>query len=257
MSDQYLDSIRAAELRLVLPYFSEVQAASSPTRVLEIGAGTGLQARLLTEAGFEVSAIDLPSSSYAATREFPVVEYDGNTLPFPEASFDIVFSSNVLEHVPDLTLMLAQIKRVLKPGGLALHVLPTSAWRLWSIAMFYPWLLRRALAIAAGQPRRRKQGGDSPAHSLRSRAWWRPERHGERGNVLTEAWYFREKWWRARFCASGFDVHGAPLALFYTEAMWFGARLELDVRQCLSRWLGGACRLYVTRPLAAPGSLAR
>jgi SAM-dependent methyltransferase len=87
MSDQYLDLIRTAELRLVLPYFSEVQAASSPTRVLEIGAGTGLQARLLTEAGFEVSAIDLPRSSYAATREFPVVDYDGNTLPFPPADF--------------------------------------------------------------------------------------------------------------------------------------------------------------------------
>lgn len=45
--------------------------------------------------------------------------YDGVTMPFPDEHFDVVMSWGVMEHVADVPAVLAEIKRVLKPGGIA------------------------------------------------------------------------------------------------------------------------------------------
>ena len=52
---------------------------------------------MLQESGFQVDAVDIPQEIYDAKGIFNVVEYDGLHLPFANASFDVVFSSNCLE----------------------------------------------------------------------------------------------------------------------------------------------------------------
>ncbi len=111
--------------------------------VLEIGAGTGFQAELLTKAGYEVTAIDLEESNYFTNRIFPIQNYDGQHLPFPDAWFDVVFSSNVLEHIPHVYAFQKEIQRVLKPDGRAIHVVPSATWRLWTSLVHYPNLPKR------------------------------------------------------------------------------------------------------------------
>jgi ubiquinone/menaquinone biosynthesis C-methylase UbiE len=69
---------------------------------------------------------------------FRITDFDGRNAPFHDASFDIVFSSNVLEHVPDLVHMHSEIQRVLTPNGYAVHVLPTHSWRLWTTLSAFP-----------------------------------------------------------------------------------------------------------------------
>src|SRR5262249_40170445 len=122
-SHQYLDEIRMLELEIIMPLFPP------GARVLELGAGTGRQALELSRRGFNVTAIDLAASAYAAHRVFPITDYDGATIPLPDTSVDVVFSSNVLEHVPDLARMHGEIRRVLAASGKCIHVLPTHAWR--------------------------------------------------------------------------------------------------------------------------------
>jgi 2-polyprenyl-3-methyl-5-hydroxy-6-metoxy-1,4-benzoquinol methylase len=64
--------------------------------VLEVGCGSGVHARLLAEAGANVTAVDLTPTAVAMTRrrlelsglEGTVLEADAEALPFPEASFD-------------------------------------------------------------------------------------------------------------------------------------------------------------------------
>lgn len=254
MNNDYLHRLRDLELHAASRDFPAPAQDGQALRVLDIGAGTGRQSAKLQEAGYVVTAVDLPSSAYAATRVFPVQDYDGRTLPVPDGHVDVVFSSNVLEHVPHLEALLAETLRVLSPDGVAIHILPTAAWRTWTTLTHFPWVLKRLFQVTLAR-RRRQVGAEGPA--LPSDAWgavW-PSRHGERGNIVTEAWYFSEQWWKRAFRNAGFEVvESRPAGIFYSGSILFGERLGNGVRRQLARWLGSSCRIYVLRPASRGNS---
>lgn len=257
-SIEHLHTLRAWELQQIVKHFTP------GARILEIGAGTGAQALELTRLGFQVTAIDLPRSTYSEHRVYPVIDYDGRHLPCEDASHDIVFSSNVLEHVPDLAPLQREIRRVLKPSGYCLHVLPTPSWRFWtSVAAFadiypmtrawLPGLLPRKLGPGEG-----KRLATAWLHVLREVAKpFIPVPHGETGNAVTEIWSFSCRHWARRFRRDGFTVELAePMGLFYTGHMVFGAGWSLARRQRVARWLGSACCIYQLRPATSTQALA-
>mgnify|MGYP006160804777 CR=1 FL=1 len=133
-------------------------------------------------AHLDVIAVDLPSSAYARERVFEVQDYDGHTLPVPTRQVDVLFSSNVLEHVPVLAPLLAETRRVLATDGVAIHILPTSAWRTWTTLTHFPWVIKRALQTMLGRRGRGAAGvgrGECSAVDRLFGLW--PRRHGERG----------------------------------------------------------------------------
>jgi len=108
--------------------------------VLEVGCGSGVHARLLARAGARLTAVDLTSTAVAMTRRRldldglsgTVVEADAEALPFPDASFDFVWSWGVLHHSADTGRALAEVARVLRPGGrLALMVYHRNSITFW------------------------------------------------------------------------------------------------------------------------------
>lgn len=224
--------------------------------VLELGAGTGYQARELVRRGRKVTAIDLPESTYRADRVFDVVEYDGETFPVGDGEVDIVLSSNVLEHIPDLARMHLEVRRVLRPGGFCLHAMPTATWRLWTSLTGYVDMGQRAATVLPGMLPRGIGRGElyrllSVARQLRSilASHVVPPRHGEFGNAFTELWTFSRKHWIAHFRSHGYEViHVEPMGLFYTGYMILGARWPVAGREAAARWLGSSCMLYKVRP---------
>jgi len=94
------------------------------SRILDWGGGPGFLSYLLDALGFTTTYYDIehdfPSYKYVLDRiKIPTVFVeDPVKLPFPDASFDAVISCGVLEHVPDASGSLAELNRVLKPGGL-------------------------------------------------------------------------------------------------------------------------------------------
>jgi SAM-dependent methyltransferase len=249
-SVEFLHVIREFEYRTIIERFSP------GIRILEIGGGTGYQAKRLTDDGFIVASIDIPASEYADHLEFPVQPYNGRDIPFPNNSFDVVFSSNVLEHVLDLPYLHAEVKRVLRPGGYCVHLMPTGAWRFWTNIAHYTELFQRLLGLG---PRLLPKAFSKPALSdamsvLRLMASTAKHyaivpRHGETGNALSEIVTFSSRHWKQHFASQLFTLDEATgVGLFYTGHMVLGPHLSLKSRQKLAKWLGSACMIYVVRP---------
>jgi len=92
----------------------------SPAQVLEVGGGPGeLAARLRDELGAEVKMLDIASRmvELARARGVDAVVGDVQELPFPDESFDCALAAWMLFHVPDIDRGLAELARVLRPGG--------------------------------------------------------------------------------------------------------------------------------------------
>jgi SAM-dependent methyltransferase len=244
-SVDFLNRIRTAEIEAIVPHFPP------GARVLEIGAGTGRQALEVRRLGFAVEAIEIVDSNYNKDRLFPITDYDGRHIPFPDHSFDVVFSSNVLEHVRDLGQLQAEIKRVLRPGGIGVHVLPTHAWRFWTTLSAFPAALQKLVAMRAELRPARGLGRFFAALGralVTLLAPLFPTRHGERGNVVSELWLFHPNRWRRHFRASGFEiVRDEPMGLHYTGYMVLGPRRSLAQRRQMARRYGSACHLFVLR----------
>jgi len=94
--------------------------AAAPRRVLEVGCGWGELAEWIArETGAEVVAVDLSPHmvELALGRGVDAAVADVQDLPFPDGAFDVVVAAWMLYHVPDLERGLAEIVRVLRPGG--------------------------------------------------------------------------------------------------------------------------------------------
>jgi ubiquinone/menaquinone biosynthesis C-methylase UbiE len=254
---EFLHVIREYEFARIAPHLQP------GARVLEIGGGTGYQARRLQEAGFDVASIDLAHGTYASSElEFPVLPYDGRHFPFPDASFDIVFSSNVLEHIPDLAQTHRETVRVLRPGGYCVHVLPTGSWRFWTnIAHYIEFLQRAALHTPQLLPRRisgreaRRLAQSAKDFLALMKHYAIVPRHGESGNAVSEIVTFGKRRWLHHFRACGFDViESVPIGLFYTGHMVLGRRVPIALRRQVAPVLGSACVLYKMKPAAERAS---
>lgn len=99
------------------------------TDVLDLGCAGGFMAEALAERGARVIGIDPAAEAIAAAKAHAKatgldIRYEtgvGEELPYGNASFDHVVCVDVLEHVSDLTKVLAEITRVLRPGGFFLY----------------------------------------------------------------------------------------------------------------------------------------
>lgn len=111
---------------LLVP-FAEAEGKS----VLEIGCGNGADGVMFAQAGAAYTGVDLTSAAIEATRNhFRVMGLAGKfetqnaeDLSFPDSSFDMVYSHGVLHHTSRPAKAVAEVHRVLKPGGKAIVML--------------------------------------------------------------------------------------------------------------------------------------
>lgn len=239
------DEIRATEIAALRPLFA------GATRVLEVGAGSGLQASIVSSWGYDVAAVDLPDRERAA-QHFTVVEYDGVNLPFPDDTFDVVYSSSVLEHVEDLPALLDELARVTRAGGISLHTVPTPVWRGWTIVThpIDPWkYLWRRLRHAEGNLVR-AVAGDGPRDPMRRRMRRLAVApvHGEYPSLRAEMHAYRESQWHRRLSECGYSVERViPNQLFHT-GVGVLPFVGMHGRHRIARALGSPVKTFVCRP---------
>lgn len=223
--------------------------------VLEIGGGNGYQASIIASWGCKVSSVDLADRPASPQYYYAVQAYDGEHLPFPDSTFDIVFSSNVLEHIPNLPGIFLEMRRILKPDGCAIHILPSSSWRLWTSISHYGYIL--AYLLGRRRPVPGLTAPPSPniiiknrgiVHLIKRALLAGP--HGEYPNALAELYYFSITRWKCLFKRFGFEVMNiSGNGLFYTG---YGLVRQLSLRQrrILARFMGASGNIFVTRMLS-------
>ncbi len=112
---------------------------------LELGAGNGGQSVTISKYCDRLICTEKDEKSHAwlgqtiLDRQLSNVEYslcDAQDLSrFADNTFDLVFSSNMLEHIPDVDLCLRECRRVLKSDGLMLHTMPSRWWKTFNAGL--------------------------------------------------------------------------------------------------------------------------
>jgi ubiquinone/menaquinone biosynthesis C-methylase UbiE len=93
-------------------------------RVLELGCGQGHLTKRLDDRGVDIVGIDANPNAPEVAQSDRVLFMRAEQLEFDDESFDVVLSVHAIEHIPLLEQALAEVARVLAPGGAALHIYP-------------------------------------------------------------------------------------------------------------------------------------
>jgi SAM-dependent methyltransferase len=239
----YLNLIRENEFRET---FDKVNINTKSLSVLEIGSGTGYQLQLLKEKFKKAIGLDVEDSNYASIKTENVIFYDGINIPFENETFDVIFSSNTLEHVSEIDELEAELRRVLKPDGICIHILPSHFWRFWSTLTHYIALPRFVYQYLFSKEKKIYTTHLKMSFTDLVFAFFFPPRHGERGNRFTEIYYFRPAWWLNHFQKNNWHIKNCfSTGFFYTGNTIFGMKISFKNRKKMSKILGSSCYTYV------------
>ncbi len=131
------EMVRRREFEMLMEHLGR----PSFDHALELGAGDGGQSVTIARYCRRLTCTELSETGNTAIGRFharavPNAEYllcDARDLSrFADSAFDLVFSSNMLEHVEEVGRCLAECRRVLRPGGWMIHVMPGRVWKFFS-----------------------------------------------------------------------------------------------------------------------------
>jgi 2-polyprenyl-3-methyl-5-hydroxy-6-metoxy-1,4-benzoquinol methylase len=99
-------------------------------RLLDVGCGLGETLVAAWEAGFEVEGLDIGAYPTAHCRGlgFTVHQASITNTGLPDASFDVITLWDIVEHVPSTHDVLAEVSRILKPGGIVAMLVPSGEY---------------------------------------------------------------------------------------------------------------------------------
>jgi len=123
------DPTREDRKRLLLKTFSKYNTHTARKRLLDAGCGDGEFLGFLAQQGFDVYGVDISEKAIARARErcsgpSLYCETLEEALPWPSGFFDVIWCTEVLEHLFDIPKVLAGLNRVLKQNGLLILTTP-------------------------------------------------------------------------------------------------------------------------------------
>ena len=110
-------------------YRAQLQSLAKLTdgrRILDVGCGVGVFLASAKKLGWDVQGTDASANAAKFAKLAYGLDYVSDCRSLPAHSFDVVRASHVLEHVPEPTSFLSELRRLVKPGGVVQIVVPNN-----------------------------------------------------------------------------------------------------------------------------------
>lgn len=266
--------------------------------MVELGCGNAFHSFLMGHRFERILATDLYARDLAThtiglQRAVALIKTLGATnialtaasaeaLPIATKSQDFVFSSNVLEHVPDQSRAVREVFRVLKPGGKTLNIVPAAMERVYNLPVSFiviPVSMLRGMRNTAGRGEDSGVGlvASAEQQSAGRESVWRkarqfmarhyprfpfPNPHGEYRSSTEEFLAHRPSRWEELFTSNGFTIdttfttilapHNLGMAVSSRVAYWL-ACLGWPLTELLGgkspfKFIGTSYAIMATRP---------
>lgn len=225
----HLHNYRKRELDLI---FSKCPDKLFQT-ALELGAGDGFQSTLLTNYISKLISSDI-NPSILGQKDSDSIDYcicDAEKVGriFKEKQFDLIFSSNLLAHLPDLQGALNGIYEVLKDDGIVIHVMPNLFWYLCRLVLNIPnmglvfletitekdglhkvWRKIKKFRDNFELNVEEQKFGNNPKALKVARSFWyrllMPEPSGASSSTIKELYTFSRSRWKKEFKKADLDL---------------------------------------------------
>ena len=127
--------LRMEEIERTSKVYTRRMVSSQPKlKILDVGCGTGLNTKYFMGMGHDVIGIDISGVAierYSAAG-FNGIQHDiAKGLEFSDHSFDLIFASEIIEHLIETNLVLREFYRVLRPNGQLVLSTPNSSFWVW------------------------------------------------------------------------------------------------------------------------------
>jgi ubiquinone/menaquinone biosynthesis C-methylase UbiE len=216
----YYRAIRAFRFRVYAPWIESVIrfAEWHGKDVLEIGAGLGSDHFQFAANGNRMTALDLSREHLRHTAKHLQLEGlstvpvygDAESMPFDDATFDLVYAFGVLHHTPHPELAITEIRRVLRPGGTAIiSVYHRDSWFFWLNTLLVQGVLKLGIVrkgwrgLLSDIEYRSDPNGARPLVKLYSRGRCRQLVAGFRDVVVQAAGVDFHHFWRFSWLLKG------------------------------------------------------
>jgi SAM-dependent methyltransferase len=250
---KWVHFLRDFEVAIILENMEK--EVGNEVNVLEIGGGDGYMASKISQKGYRITSVDpFPRRpSY-----YNVKKMNAENLEYPDNKFDIVFSSNVLEHIKNLRKVLSEMIKVLKPNGIMIHSVPTPVCTFATIIAQPISYFRNIILLLEGKVsfgiNRDKIKGNKKVFMIKVvklfrilnpiKIFWGPG-HGVSRNRLRSLWIWRRSYWKNIFNMNGISVKSVnAVPLFFSMHKIF-PRKFLGIRKYLGRKGLNCVDLYV------------
>lgn len=229
----HLQKIRRQEFELI---FERFPSKAFPAG-LELGAGDGYQSKLMEPYVRSLVSTDFqrpPLTDKTGSVIFRACDAEEIGQNFGASEFDLVYSSNLLEHLPDPGSALRGAHKVLRDDGITIHVVPSPTWKLFHLLLYPVHLFARTLEVISERVRPQESRQDheavhvsafqvlNPKTTRRRRSRLNrlliPEPHGVSPSNFSEFHAFSKGRWKRELGLASFDVLAVlkgPLASGY------------------------------------------
>ncbi len=246
---KWWELIRNGELITALQLFPKERNLE----VLEIGGRDGYQAELISKNGYNVTSIDIKP---IFPQFYPVQKGDITKLDFHQNSFDIIFSSNMLQEILSMDKALLEIRRVLKKDGIIIHIVPSSWWSLitnfWHYCFIPKYLIKsnkfQKIFYSNIKEIHKERGDEKESKSSKKnlkQLFFHPL--GVNTSFIHEIFYFSNFYWKKLFEKNGFKIMDQKNCPYFYSAYSIFRFKFLKCRILLARVGITSCYCFVMK----------